>query len=153
MKLLLFMESVVLRFGIIINMFFPKVTKFKKSRKLTAKGTETRVTGLKFGSFGLKALGNGRLTSKHIETGRQAINRYIRPFGKMWVRVFAHTPVSSTPLKVRMGKGKGNVSYWACGIKKGQILYEVAGVGSQKAIDALSIGGLKLPFKTKIVKY
>jgi large subunit ribosomal protein L16 len=134
-------------------MFFPKSRKFKKSRKLVIKGTETRVIGLKFGSFGLKALGNGRITSKHIETARQAINRYIRPFGKMWVRVFAHTPVSSTPLKVRMGKGKGNVSYWACGIKKGQILYEVSGIDSQKAIEALIIGGSKLPFKTKVIKY
>jgi large subunit ribosomal protein L16 len=134
-------------------MFFPKSRKFKKSRKLVAKGVETRVIGLKFGLFGLKALGNARITSKHIETARQAINRKIRPFGKMWVRVFAHTPVSSTPLKVRMGKGKGGVSYWACSVKKGQILYEVSGVSSQKAIDALSIGGSKLPFKTKIIKH
>lgn len=134
-------------------MFFPKSRKFRKSRKLVSKGTETRVISLKFGSFGLKALGNGRITSKHIETARQAINRRIRPFGKMWIRAFAHIPVSSIPLKVRMGKGKGNVSYWACSVKKGQILYEVSGVSSQKAIDALAIGGSKLPVKTKVVSY
>lgn len=134
-------------------MFFPKTRKFKKSRKLVAKGTETKVIGLKFGFFGLKALGNGRMTAKHIETARQAINRKIRPFGKMWVRVFAHIPVSSIPSKVRMGKGKGGVSYWACSIKKGQILYEVSGIFREKAKDALFIGGAKLPFKTKIVEY
>ena len=134
-------------------MYFPKSRKFKKSRKLISKGTETRVINLKFGSFGLKALGNCRITSKHIETARQAINRKIRPFGKMWIRVFAHTPVSSIPLKVRMGKGKGNVAYWACSIKKGQVLYEVSGVNAQKAIDALRLGGSKLPIKTKVIRY
>ena len=153
MNLLLFMVFVVLRFGIIINMFFPKFRKFKKSRKLSIEGTEARVIGLKFGSFGLKALGNGRLTSKNIETARQAINRYIRPFGKMWVRVFAHVPVTSRPLKVRMGKGKGGISFWACSVKRGQILYEVSGVNNQNSIDALLIGGSKLPFKTKVIKY
>lgn len=134
-------------------MFFPKSRKFKKSRKLVSKGIETKVIDLKFGFFGLKALGNGRITSKHIETTRQAINRKIRPFGKMWIRVFAYTPVTSVPSKVRMGKGKGSVSYWACSVKKGQILYEVSGIDRQKAIDALLIGGSKLPFKTKIVEY
>jgi large subunit ribosomal protein L16 len=134
-------------------MFFPKSRKFKKSKKLVSKGTETRVISLKFGSFGLKALGNGRITSKHIETARQAINRKIRPFGKMWVRVFAHIPVTSIPLKVRMGKGKGNVDYWACSVKKGQVLYEVSGISARKARDALILGGSKLPFKTKIIKY
>ena len=134
-------------------MFFPKSRKYKKARKLVSKGTETKVIDLKFGFFGLKALGNGRVTSKHIETARQAINRKIRPFGKMWVRMFAHNPITSIPLKVRMGKGKGNVSYWACSVKKGQILYEVSGVSEQKAFEALRAGGLKLPLKTKIVTY
>ena len=134
-------------------MFIPKSRKFKKSKKLVAKGSEYRVIKLKFGSFGLKALGNGRITSKHIETARQAINRHIRPFGKLWIRVFAHIPVSSIPSKVRMGKGKGGVSYWGCAIKKGQILYEISGVSKEKAFKALQIGGSKLPFNTKIVKY
>jgi large subunit ribosomal protein L16 len=134
-------------------MFIPKSRKFKKSRKLKAKGLEYKVTRLKFGSFGLKALGNGRITSKHIETARQSINRHIRPFGKLWIRVFAHTPVSSIPSKIRMGKGKGGVSYWACSIKKGQVLYEVSGVPSKKAMKALTIGGSKLPFNTKIITY
>lgn len=134
-------------------MFFPKNRKFKKSKKLVSKGTEFRTIGLKFGFFGLKSLSNGRITSKHIETARQAINRRIRPFGKMWIRVFAYTPVSSVPLKVRMGKGKGNVSYWGCSVKKGQILYEISGVSEKKALEALRVGGLKLPLKTKIVRY
>jgi large subunit ribosomal protein L16 len=149
------MVFVGLKFGIItnLNMSFSKRKLFKKSRKLVSKGSETKVLDLKFGSFGLKALGNGRLTSKHIETARQAINRKIRPFGKMWVRVFADTPVSSIPSKVRMGKGKGTISYWACKVKKGQILYEISGVSILKSRNALSVGGSKLPFKIKIIQY
>jgi ribosomal protein L16/L10AE len=64
-------------------MFFPKTRKFKKSRKLVSKGVETRTKNLQFGFFGLKALTNNTISSKHIETARQAINRKIRPFGKM----------------------------------------------------------------------
>lgn len=134
-------------------MFFPKSRKFKKSKKLVSKGIEFRTNSLKFGSFGLKALSNGRLTSKNIETARQAINRKIRPFGKMWIRVFAYTPVSSIPSKMRMGKGKGGIDYWACDVKKGQILYEISGISGKRAIEALKIGGSKCPLKTKVVKY
>jgi large subunit ribosomal protein L16 len=134
-------------------MFFPKSRKYKKSKKLIVKGTEHRVINLKFGSFGLKSLSNGRISSKNIETARQAINRKIKPFGKMWVRVFAHTPISSIPSKVRMGKGKGAVSFWAGSVKKGQILYEVSGISRKKAEEALYLGGSKLPFKTKVIRY
>jgi large subunit ribosomal protein L16 len=134
-------------------MFFPKNRKFKKSKKLISKGTEFRTIDLKFGFFGLKSLSNGLITSKHIETARQAINRKIRPFGKIWIRVFAYTPVTSIPLKVRMGKGKGNISYWATNIKKGQIVFEIAGVSEKRAVEALKIGGLKLPLNVKTIKY
>lgn len=134
-------------------MLFPKFRKFKKSRKLVSKGGESKVISLKFGFFGLKSLGNGRLTAKHIETARQTINRKIRPFGKLWIRVFPDIPVSSIPSKVRMGKGKGNIDYWGCSICKGQILYEVSGISYEKAQKALVLGGRKLPFKTKFVTY
>jgi large subunit ribosomal protein L16 len=134
-------------------MFFPKNRKFKKSKKLISKVTEFRTIDLKFGFFGLKSLSNGLITSKHIETARQAINRKIRPFGKIWIRVFAYTPVTSIPLKVRMGKGKGNISYWATNIKKGQIVFEIAGVSEKRAVEALKIGGLKLPLNVKTIKY
>lgn len=134
-------------------MFVPKLRKFKKSRKLKSKGLEFKVTLLKFGLFGLKALGNARLSIKNIETARQAINRRIKPFGKLWVRDLVYMPISSSPVKVRMGKGKGNIAYWACKVKKGQVLFEISGVNKKDAVSALRVGGLKLPFKTKIIKY
>ena len=134
-------------------MFNPKVKKYAKTRKLKSKGLEFKVISLQFGLFGLKALGNARVSVKTIETARQAINRQIKPFGKLWVRDLVFIPITSKPVKVRMGKGKGGVSYWASKIKKGQILFEVSGISSKKAIKALRVGGLKLPFKTKIIKY
>ena len=106
-----------------------------------------------FGMWGLKATGSGRLTSKQIETARQAIARCIKPSGKLWVRVYPNTPVTSVPSKTRMGKGKGRVDYEACSIKKGQILFEVGGVPADKAMYALVVGGSKLPFSTKIIEY
>lgn len=132
-------------------MFFPISRKFKKSKKLISRGSEFKTTVLKFGDFGLKAIGCGRITSKQIETARQAIKRKIKPAGKVYIRLFAHIPVSSIPSKVRMGKGKGNLNYWGCGVKNGQILYEVSGVNVKKAFSALRIGALKLPIRTKII--
>lgn len=134
-------------------MLIPKFKKYRKYKKLVSKGTEYKVVRLKFGFFGLKALSNGRIKSKHIETCRQAISRKIKPFGKLWIRVFADTPVTSIPLKLRMGKGKGNVDYWGCGIKRGQVLFEVSGIPFKQAQEALKIGGSKLPIKTKIINY
>ena len=131
----------------------PQFKKYSKVKKLKSKGTEFRTTKLQFGFFGLKSLSNSRLSLKNIETARQAISRHIKPFGKLWIRVFDYTPISSSPAKVRMGKGKGGFSYWACKVKKGQIVFEVSGINTEKAELALHIGGLKLPIKTKIVKY
>jgi len=136
-----------------LKMFSPQNFKFKKFRKGRIKGLETKVINLKFGYFGIKSLENGRITAKQIETVRQAIQRKIRPLGKLWIRVFAHLSVSSKPTEVRMGKGKGNVSYWSGRVKKGQILFEISGISDEKAFNALKIGGSKLPFLFKIVKY
>jgi large subunit ribosomal protein L16 len=133
-------------------MFVPKIRKFKKIKKLKSKGLEFKIITLKFGFFGLKALGNARVSVKNIETARQAINRKIKPFGKLWVRELVYIPISSNPVKVRMGKGKGNISHWSCKVKKGQVLFEISGISFKKAAEALRTGGLKLPFKTKIIK-
>lgn len=126
--------------------------RFKKKKKLTSTGLANAIF-ITFGMWGLKATGSGRLTSKQIETARQAIARCIKPSGKLWVRVYPNTPVTSVPSKTRMGKGKGRVDYEACSIKKGQILFEVGGVPADKAMYALVVGGSKLPFSTKIIEY
>jgi large subunit ribosomal protein L16 len=134
-------------------MFFPKRVKYKKYRKGSIKGFELKNKNLKFGFYGLKSLESGRITAKQIETVRQAVQRKIKPYGKIWVRIFAHLPVSSKPSEVRMGKGKGNFSYWSGVVKKGQILFEISGVSKEIAFYSLKLGSDKLPFKTKIVTY
>ena len=134
-------------------MFFPKRTKYRKYRKGSIKGFELKNKDLKFGFYGLKSLESGRITAKQIETVRQAVQRKIKPYGKVWVRIFAHLPVSSKPSEVRMGKGKGNFSYWSGVVKKGQILFEISGVSKEIAFYSLKLGSDKLPFKTKVVTY
>ena len=134
-------------------MKIPKRLKFKKYHKNKIKVVSSKTSFLRFGFFGFKALESGRISAQQIETIRQTIGRNIRPKGRLWIRAFPHLPVTSKPAEVRMGKGKGNVRYWVCLVKKGQILYEVAGVNEKVAFSALRKGGLKLPIKCIPVTY
>jgi len=95
----------------------------------------------------------GRVTEKQIEAVRQSIMKKIRPAGKLWIRIFADIPITSKPLGVRMGKGKGNVDYWVYLVSPGEVLYEVNGVSSAVAIAALKLASKKLPVKTKVINY
>jgi len=134
-------------------MKIPKRLKFRKYHKNKIKVVADRSSALRFGSFGLKAIESGRITAQQIETIRQTIGRKIRPKGRLWIRSFPHLPVTSKPSEVRMGKGKGNVKYWVCTVKKGQILFEISGVNKSVAFGALKGGGNKLPLKFKVVSY
>lgn len=134
-------------------MKIPKRVKFRKYHKNKISVAADRSSHLRFGSFGLKATESGRVTAKQIETVRQTIGRKIRPKGRLWIRSFPHLPVTAKPSEVRMGKGKGNVKFWVCVVKKGQVLFEVSGVNKAIAFDALKGGGNKLPLKCKLVSY
>lgn len=130
----------------------PKKVKFKKQKKNYLKNClETKAFSLIRGTIGLKALGGMRITSRQIEAARQCINRDLGRRGKIWSNVFPHIPVTKKPTENRMGKGKGSVSYWCAQIKVGTVLFEVGGVSSVKAAQALLKGGNKLPIKTKII--
>ena len=126
-------------------MKIPKKTKFKKYRKNNIKSIAYRGSNLQYGSFGLKALTNARITAQQIETIRQTIQRGIKPKGKLWIRIFPQTPVTSKPAEVRMGKGKGNVKYWVSHVKRGQILFEISGIPKGLAHKVLKTAGNKLP--------
>ena len=132
-------------------MLSPKRTKYRKSFKLKPKGNNV-FNDLHFGVYGLKALESGRITNKQIEAARRAITRKMAREGRVWIHLFPHTPVSSKPAEVRMGKGKGSLSYWAAITKPGKILFEVDGVTMELAKQALSYGAGKLPLRTKFVK-
>ena len=134
-------------------MKIPKRSKYKKYHKNKIKGTDFRSSSLQMGSYGLKAVENGRVSASQIETLRQTIGRKIRPRGRLWIRIFPYLPVTQKPSEVRMGKGKGAVKLWVCPVKRGQILYEVSGVSRDAAKIALKGAADKLPFKSRIITY
>lgn len=133
-------------------MLSPKKTKYKKYQKGTIKGIETRVTKLAFGTYGLQSTDCGRITARQIESARKAIIRQVKKTGKLWIRIFPDIPVTAKPAEVRMGKGKGYVEYWAARVKPGRILFEIEGVPTEIAEQALKYGASKLPVRTKFIK-
>lgn len=132
-------------------MLQPKRTKFRKQQKLRNRGMAHRGAKVSFGEFGLKSLERGRITARQIEAARRAMNRHIKRGGKIWIRVFPDKPVTSKPLEVRQGKGKGNVEYWAANVQPGRMLYEMEGVGEDVAREAFRLAAAKLPVKTAFV--
>lgn len=131
-------------------MLQPKRMKFRKMFKGCNRGLANG-TEVSFGTFGLKAVGRGRLTARQIESARRAMTRHIKRQGQIWIRVFPDKPITSKPLEVRMGKGKGNVEYWVCQIQPGKVLYEMNGVSEVIAREAFALAAAKLPIKTTFV--
>lgn len=133
-------------------MLQPKRTKFRKVQKGRNRGLSQRGSKVSFGEFGLKAIGRGRITARQIEAARRAMTRHVKRGGKIWIRVFPDKPITSKPLEVRMGKGKGNVEYWVAQIQPGKVLYEMEGVSEDLAREAFELAASKLPVKTTFVK-
>ena len=131
--LLLLQEFLVSKFGYVrINTDFeeimllqPRQYNFKKFKKGKLNKYKFRTNDLKFGTIGLKAVESGVITAKQIEAARQAITRKVRRKGKVWVRIFPNYSVTKKPTEVRMGKGKGNIAYWAAKVRGGSILFEI----------------------------
>ncbi|CAL4324103.1 50S ribosomal protein L16 [Buchnera aphidicola] len=128
-------------------MLQPKRTKFRKMHKGKNRGLVLN-SNLVFGTFGLKAITRGRLTSRQIESARRAITKSMKRQGKIWIRVFPDKPITQKPLEVRMGKGKGNVEYWVALIQPGRILYEIDGISENESREAFRLAASKLPMKT-----
>jgi large subunit ribosomal protein L16 len=132
-------------------MLSPKRTKYRKAHKGRIKGIAKGGFSLTFGGFGLKALEPERVTARQIEAARRAITRAMKRQGRVWIRIFPDVPVSTKPAEVRMGSGKGAPEYWVCRVKPGRIMFEIDGVSTETANEALGLGAAKLPIKTKIV--
>jgi large subunit ribosomal protein L16 len=130
----------------------PNKTKFKKIFKGKIYGIEQKAVHLKFGTVGLKSLEIGRLSAKQIEATRRVIARKLKRMGKVFIRIYPSIPVTSKPIEVRMGKGKGSVDYWICRVKPGQILYEIGGIQPSLAMAALKSAAQKLPIMTTLIK-
>ena len=133
-------------------MLQPKKTKYRKMMKGRMKGTETRGTSFEFGQYAIKALEPGWITSRQIEAARRAITGQTKRGGKVWIRIFPHTPVTSKPLGLKMGGGKGSPEYYVAKVKKGTMLFEMSGVNEDIAREAMRLAGHKLPVKTRFVK-
>ena len=132
-------------------MLQPKKTKYRKQQKGKIKGNAHRGSQIAFGSFGIKSMDEGFLTSRQIEAARIAVTRYMKREGKVWIRVFPDKPITSKPAEVRMGKGKGALDHWVAVIRPGRVLFEAEGVPYDVAKEALRLAAQKLPLKTKFI--
>jgi large subunit ribosomal protein L16 len=133
-------------------MFQPKRTKYRKFQKGQISGKISNTMNLSFGKYGLKSIEAGRLSSQVIEAVRRTMTRKLRRAGQIWIRVFPDIAVSEKPAEVRMGKGKGNPSFWISRIKKGQILFELDGISIELAKQAVFLGAQKIPLSTKFIQ-
>ena len=130
----------------------PKKVPHRKVRKGKNKGIATRCNTVAFGEYGLMSLDNERVNGRQIEAARQAITRYVKRGGRIWIRIFPHTPVSKKPLDVKMGSGKGEPQFYVAKVTAGTVMFEIADVPEEKAREALRLASHKLPVKCKIIK-
>ena len=132
-------------------MLQPKKTKFRRRQKGRMKGNAHRGHELAFGSFGIKTLENAWVTGRQIEAARQAITRYMKREGQLWIRIFPDKPITKKPAEVRMGKGKGAPEGFVVPVTPGRIMFEVEGVPYETAKEALRLGAQKMPVQTKMI--
>jgi large subunit ribosomal protein L16 len=132
-------------------MLQPKKTKHRKAHKGRIRGNAQRGATLSFGSFGLKAMEPKWITNRQIEAARQAMTRHMKREGNVWIRIFPDKPITRKPAEVRMGKGKGNLEFWAAVVRPGLIMFEMDGIPEKTAREAMELAAQKLPIKTKFV--
>lgn len=129
----------------------PKKSKYRKVRKGKNDGVATRGQYIAFGDYALQSQSNELLTGRQIEASRQAMTRHIDRGGKIWIRIFPHTPVTRKPLDVKMGSGKGNPEFFVAKVKAGTVLFEMKGVDEKVAREAMRLAANKLPARTKFI--
>lgn len=133
-------------------MLLPKRVKYRKRQKGKIGGVAQRGNTISFGDFGLQSLETSKLTNRQIEAARVAINRHCKRQGKLWIRIFPDTPFTAKPAETRQGKGKGNVEGWVAKVREGTMLYELGGVDTETAKEAMRLASSKLPIRTRFVK-
>ncbi len=130
----------------------PKRVKHRKTQRRRIKGNATRGNRVVFGDYGLQAMQGGWLKSQTIEAGRIAAQQYIRGEGRLYIRVFPHRSITSTPLETRMGKGKGEPEFWVARVRPGQVCFEIGGVAEDIAKEALLRVAHKMPIRCRFIK-
>ena len=129
----------------------PKRVKYRKSQKGRVRGNATRGNYVAFGEFGLQSLEPGKISAATIEAGRVVASQSVKGGGKLFIRIFPHKSVTSIPAETRMGKGKGEVEYWAAVVKPGTVMFEIAGIGEDQARAALARVAHKMPVACRFV--
>ena len=132
-------------------MLMPKRVLHRKVQRGKRRGKPYRGSRIDFGEYGLKAMEPGWITSRQIESARQAITRHVRRGGTVWIKIFPHKPVTKKPAETRMGSGKGAPEFWVAVVKPGRILYELSGVPEDVAKEAMTRAAHKLPIETKFI--
>jgi len=131
-------------------MLMPSRTKFRKVRKGRIHGGKaTSLATIAYGRYGLVSLESERISARQIEAARQAMTRYIKRGGQIWIRIFPHIPVTRKPQDVKMGSGKGNPEFFVAKVKPGTVMFEMDGVTEEQAREAMRLAGHKLPVKTR----
>ncbi len=129
----------------------PKKVKFRKDQRGKRRGVATRGNTVCFGEYGLQALEACWLKTKQIESARKAVTHFVKRGGKVWIRVLADKSATARPAETRMGSGKGDPAYYVAVIRPGKIIFELAGVSKEDALEAMRLAGHKLPIKTRLV--
>lgn len=132
-------------------MLQPKKAKYKKMFRKVICGKDFRVIEINFGNFGIKAVSSGRIKASQLESAQKTMQKKIKGLGKIWLRFFPSVPVTSKPIDVRMGKGKGNVNYWCAAIHAGRVLFEFQGIPQVLAKELMAVAQTKLPIQVKLV--
>ena len=132
-------------------MLMPNKQKYRKVRKGKNRGVASTNNEISFGKYGLRATTAERINSRQIEAARRAMTRYVKRGGKIWIRIFPHTPVTRKALGLKMGSGKGNPEFHVAKVKPGTIMFEMDGVSEDVAREAMRLAAHKLPVKTKFV--
>ncbi len=129
----------------------PKRVKYRKKQRGKMKGNAQKGNSISFGTYALKAMESGWISSRQIEATRIAITRHMKREGKVWIRIFPDKPVTNKPAETRMGKGKGSPEYWVAVVRPGRIMFEIEGVSFDLAKECMRLASHKLPIKTKFI--
>ncbi|MSQ31939.1 MAG: 50S ribosomal protein L16 [Dehalococcoidia bacterium] len=133
-------------------MMQPKTVKYRKAHRGKRRGMAMRGNSLSFGEFGLKAMENAWITSRQIEAARRAMTHEVKRGGQIWIRIFPDKPVTIKPAETRQGGGKGGVDHWVAVVKRGRVMFEIAGVTMEDAKEAMRLASDKLPIETKFIQ-
>ena len=132
-------------------MLMPRRVKHRKQQRGRMSGPSKGGNTIAFGDFALMTEEPAYITSRQIESARRAMTRYVRRGGKVWIRIFPDKPVTKKPAETRMGSGKGGPDHWVAVVKPGRILFEMAGVDHDSAVEAMRLASHKLPVATRVV--